>query len=66
MMIDDLLHPRHAHLRQRCAERGIAIRRRGEAWLLEGGGVRLFVADLRLVHAADLKPARDYARANGT
>ena len=65
-MIDDLLHPRHAHLREQCAARGIAIRRHGEGWLLEGASVRLLVSDLRLVHDADLKPPRDYARQNKT
>ena len=65
-MIDDLLHPRHAHLREQCAERGIAIRRHGEGWALQGGGIRVLVSDLRLVHDADLKPPRDYARQTGT
>ena len=65
-MIDDLLHPRHAHLREQCAERGIAIRRHGEAWLLEGDGIRLLVSDLRLVHDSDLRPVREYARRDQT
>jgi len=65
-MIDDLLHPRHAHLRARCAALGILITRRGEGWLLEGARVRLLVSDLRLVHGTDLEPPRDYARQNGT
>ena len=66
-MIDDLLHPRHAHLRKQCEQRGILITRRGEGWLLEGGGVRVLVNDLKFVHDSDLRPVRDeYARRNGT
>ena len=65
-MIDDLADPRFNHLRQQCAERGIAIRRHGECWLLESTRVRLLVSDLRLVHDSDLRPVRDFARQNGT
>ena len=65
-MIDDLLHPRHAHLRKLCAERGITIRRHGECWLLESTRVRLLVSDLRLVNSNDLNDVDQFVRRNET
>ena len=63
-MTNELADPRFNHLRAKCAQRGIAILRRGRAWLLEGGGIRLFVNDLKYVSDADLRPVRDYTRRN--
>ena len=48
-MTEDLDHRRFARLRELCAARGILIRRYGEAWLLEGAGVRVLVSSLRRV-----------------
>ena len=65
-MTDELADPRHNHLRQQCAERGITILRRGLGWQLEGGGICLLVIDLKFVSDSDLKPVRDFGRQNGT
>ena len=59
---DELYSLRHGHLRRLCAELGIAVRRRGDAWVFEGPGVHLLVADLALVRDYDLKPARHSGR----
>ena len=46
-----------AELRAKCAALGISVRRRGRAWLLQGAGVSLLVANLRDVDLKrDLQP----------